>query len=185
MVRSSISKGTTMILLMKKAWNAVKITRLIISAVFLSSITACAGGVLGDSTPATVSSVSTNPGLVGQVTNSNGIRDDVNDYILAEFPDDPKKRIAATRFAQSNQRILEVMADKRPVTQDLVTKTSYAGLCFAKNLDKRSFMKQAREITARTFNTEARFRAHDEFSKQAYGMSVAASDSVNACEAAK
>lgn len=159
--------------------------RIIISTAFVLSVTACAGGLSGNSTPATASSVSTNSELVGQVTNSNGIRDDVNDYILTEFANDPKKRTAAIRFAQSNQRILEVIADNRPVTQDLVTKLSYAGLCFAENMDKKSFMKQTREITARTFNAEARFRAHDEFSKRAYGMSVATSSDVNACEAAK
>jgi hypothetical protein len=159
--------------------------RIIISTAFVLSVTACASGLSSNLTPAAASTVSTNPDLVGQITNGNGIRDDVNDYISTAFANDPKKRTAAIRLAQSNQRVLEAIAENRPVTQDLITKISYAGLCFAQNMDKKSFMKQAREITARTFNTEARFRAHDEFSKQAYGMSVATSDNVNACEAAK
>jgi hypothetical protein len=159
--------------------------RIIISTAFVLSVTACAGGLSRNSAPAATSSVPANSDLVGQVTNDNGIRDDVNGYILTRFANDPKKRTAAIRLAQSNQRVLEAIAENRPVTQDLITKISYAGLCFAQNMDKKSFMKQAREITARTFNTEARFRAHDEFSKQAYGMSVATSDNVNACEAAK
>jgi hypothetical protein len=159
--------------------------RIIISTAFVLSVTACVGGLSRNSAPAAISSVPANSDLVGQVTNDNGIRDDVNDYILTAFANDPKKRTAAIRLAQSNQRVLEVIAENRPVTQDLITKISYAGLCFAQNMDKKSFMKQAREITARTFNTEARFRAHDEFSKQAYGMSVATSDNLDACEAAK
>jgi hypothetical protein len=159
--------------------------RIIISTAFILSVTACAGGLSSNLTPAAASTVPANPDLVGRITNGNGIRDDVNDYILTAFANDPKKRTAAIRLAQSNQRVLEAIAENRPVTQDLITKISYAGLCFAQNMDKKSFMKQAREITARTFNTEARFRAHDEFSKQAYGMSVATSDNVNACEAAK
>jgi hypothetical protein len=153
---------------------------------FLSAAAAaCAGALLSNSAHASASSISGSSDLVGQITNGNGIRDDVNEYIVATFADDPKKQTAATRFAQANQRMLEVIAENKPVTQDLVTKISYAGQCFAQNMDKKSFTKQAREITARTFNTEARFRAHDEFSKQAHGMSVATSDNVNACEAAK
>jgi hypothetical protein len=123
--------------------------------------------------------------LVGQITNSNGIRDDVNDYIAAKFADDSKKRTAAVRFAQSNQRMLQVIAEGAPVTQELVTKIAYAGLCLASSFDKKAFIKQAREITARTFDTEARFKAHDAFSKQAYGKSVATADDVDPCEAAK
>jgi hypothetical protein len=159
--------------------------RIIINTLFVLFATACAGGQLSNSAHASASSVPSSSDIVGQVTNSNGIRDDINEYILATFASDPKKQTAATRFAQANQRILEVIAENKPVTQDLVTKISYAGLCFAQNMDKKSFMKQTREITARTFNTEARFRAHDEFSKQAYGMSVATSDNLDACEAAK
>jgi hypothetical protein len=159
--------------------------RIIISTAFILSVTACAGRLSGNSVPAAASSVPTSSDLVGQVTNSNGIRDDVNEYIMTAFASDPKKRTAAMRLARSNQRILEVIAENRPVTQDLITKISYAGLCFAQNMDKKSFVKQAREVTARTFNTEARFRAHDAFSKQAYGMSVATSDSLDACEAAQ
>jgi hypothetical protein len=159
--------------------------RIIISTAFILSVTACASGLSRNSAPAATSRVPANADLVGRITNSNGIRDDVNDYILTTFANDPKKRTAAIRLAQSNQRVLEAIAENRPVTQDLITKISYAGLCFAQNMDKKSFMKQAREITARTFNTEARFRAHDEFSKQAYGMSVATSDNLDACEAAK
>jgi hypothetical protein len=160
--------------------------RIIIAAALLLPATAFAGGLSGHSESAAASSApTTNSDLVGRVTNSNGIRDDVNDYILAAFAGDSKKRIAAVRFAQANQRILEVIAENRPVTQDLVTKVSYAGLCFAQNLDKKGFFKQAREITARTFNNEARFRAHDSFSKQALGMSVATSDDLDACEASK
>lgn len=159
--------------------------RFIISSAFISSVTVCAVGLVIYSTPATAANASTSTGLVGQVTNSNGIRDDVNNYILTEFSSDPKKRNAAITFAQSNQRILEVMAGNKSVTQDLVTKISYAGLCFAQNMDKKSFMKQTRELTARTFNNEARFRAHDEFSKLAHGLSVATADNVDACEAAK
>jgi hypothetical protein len=159
--------------------------RILINTMFILSATACAGGLLSNSVHASASSVPGSADLVGQVTNNNGLRDDINVYILATFASDPKKQIAATRFAQANQRILEVIAENKPVTQDLVTKISYAGLCFAQNMDKKSFMKRTREITARTFNTEARFRAHDEFSKQAYGMSVATSDNLDACEAAK
>jgi hypothetical protein len=159
--------------------------KIIISMAFILSLPACAGGLAGNSSLAAASSVSTSSNLVGQVTNSSGIRDDVNEYIMTAFASDPKKQIAAMRFARSNQRMLEVIAENRPVTQDLVTKIAYAGLCFSQNMDKKSFMKQAREITARTFNTEARFRAHDAFSQQAHGMSVATSDTVDACEAAQ
>jgi hypothetical protein len=159
--------------------------QIIISAAVILSVTACAGGSAGNSAPAAASTVPTDADLVGQVTNSNGIRDDVNNYVLTAFARDSRKRTAAIRLARSNQRVLEVIAENRPVTQDLVTKISYAGSCFAQNMDKKSFIKHAREITARTFNTEARFRAHDEFSKRAYGMSVATSSDVDACEAAK
>lgn len=159
--------------------------RSIISTAFILSLTACAGQPSENSTPAETGQVSISSALVGQVTNSNNIRDDVNSYILTAFPTDSKKRTAAIRLARSHQRMLEVIAEGRPVTPDLVIKTSYAGLCFAENMDKKAFIKQAREITARTFNTEERFRAHDEFSKQAYGMPVATSARVDACEAAK
>jgi hypothetical protein len=159
-------------------------SRIIISMAFIFSVTACAGASHNSASGAP-SGVPAHADLVGQITNSNGIRDDVNEYIFTAFANDPKKQTAAIRLAQSNQRILEVIAENRPVTQDLVTKISYAGLCFAQNMDKKSFMKQAREITARTFNTEARFRAHDKFSEQAYGMSVATSEALDACEAAK
>lgn len=154
-------------------------------AALILSVAVCNGGIPGSAALATASNVPTDFDLMGQVTNSNGIRDDVNDYILATFAGDPKKQTAAIRFAQSNQRILKVISESRPVTQDVVTKTAYAGLCFAKTFDKKGFVKQAREITARTFNTEARFHAHDAFSKQAYGMSVATSDNLAPCEAAK
>ena len=165
--------------------------RFLINTARILSVTVCLSGAananefLGMSSVVAASSAPTDSSLVGQITNSNGIRDDVNDYILTTFAKEPKKQMAAMRFAQANQRILEAVAYNKPVTQDLVTKIAYAGLCFAENMDKKSFIKQTREITARTFNTEARFRAHDEFSKQAYGMSVATSDNVDACEAAK
>jgi chemotaxis regulatin CheY-phosphate phosphatase CheZ len=158
--------------------------QIIINSIFILSA-ACAGGLLSNSAHASASSVPGSSDLVGQVTNHNGLRDDINEYILATFADDPKKQTAATRFAQANQRMLKVIAENKPVTQDLVTKISYAGQCFAQNMDKKIFTKQARELTARTFNTEARFRAHDEFSRQAHGMSVATSDNLDACEAAK
>jgi hypothetical protein len=159
--------------------------RNITNTIFFLSAAACAGALLSNSAHASTSGVPGSADLVGQVTNSNGIRDDVNDYIATTFADEPKKQTAATRFAQANQRMLEVIAANKPVTQDLVTKISYAGQCFAQNMDKKSFTKQARELTARTFNTEARFRAHDAFSRQAHGMSVATSDNLDACEAAK
>jgi hypothetical protein len=159
--------------------------RIIIAAALAVPAIAFAGQLPEHSESATASSTPAASDLVGRVTNSNGVRDDVNDYILAAFADDPKKRTAAVRFARANQHILEVVAESRPVTQELVTKISYAGLCFAQSLDRKSFLKQAREITARTFNTEARFRAHDDFSKQAFGMSVATSDDLDACEASK
>jgi hypothetical protein len=152
---------------------------------------ACAGIVLSgaaavaSAAPVADKNVSTDSELVGRVTNSHGIRDDVNDYIVATFADDPKKRTAVIRFAQSNQRILQLMAQGSPATQELVTKTAYAGLCLANSFEKKGFIKQAREITARTFNTEARFQAHDAFSRQAYGMSVATAEDVDPCEAAK
>jgi hypothetical protein len=147
-----------------------------------------AGAVaVSNAAPVAEKNVREDADLVGaeQITNSNGIRDDVHGYIAAKFSDDPKKRTAAIRFAQSNQRMLQVIAEGTPVTQELVTKTAYAGLCLASNFDKKGFVKQAREITARTFNTEARFHAHDAFSRQAYGMSVATSDNLDPCEAAK
>ncbi len=161
----------------------MKVTRT--RAALILSVAVSTGGIPGSAALAAASSVPTNSDLVGQVTNSNGIRDDVNEYILTTFVDDPKKQTAAIRFAQSNQRILKVVAESSPVTQEVVTRTAYAGLCLAKAFDKKGFVKQAREITARTFNTEARFRAHDAFSKQAYGMSVATSDNLDPCEAAK
>lgn len=157
----------------------------IISMALILSLTACATGRSESQAPAAASEVSTDSALVGQVTNSNGIRDDVNSYILTTFPADSRERTAAITLAQSHQRILEVIAQDRQVTPELVMKVSHAGLCFAENMDRKSFIKQAREITARTFNTEERFRAHDEFSRQAYGMPVAASTGVDACEAAK
>jgi hypothetical protein len=159
--------------------------KIIISMAFILTLPAYAGELANNSLPAAASSVSAGSDLVGQVTNSNGIRDDVHEYIMTTFAGDPKKQTAAMRFARSNQRMLEVIAEDRPVTQDLVTKIAYAGLCFSQNMDKKDFIKQAREITARTFNTEARFRAHDAFSQRAYGMSVATSENVDACEAAK
>jgi hypothetical protein len=157
-----------------------KMKSVFLTIVLLLSAPAFAGAMPTHSHPAM-----TELDTVGPVTNSHGIRDDVNQYLLATFADDPKKRTAAIRFAQANQRILEVVAEDRPVTQELVTQIAYAGLCLAQRLDKKSFLKQAREITARTFDTEARFRAHDVFSKQAYGMSVATSDDLDACEAAR
>jgi hypothetical protein len=162
-----------------------KVKRIFLTIVWVLSAPALAGALPAHSSSAVISNVSTEPDMVGRVTNSNGIRDDVNQYVLATFADAPEKRIAAIRFAQANQHILEVVAEDKPVTQDLVTKIAYAGLCLAQRLDKKSFFKQAREITARTFDTEARFRAHDDFSKQAYGMSVATSDDVDACEASQ
>lgn len=159
--------------------------RIIISTALVLSVTACAGRLSGNSPPAATDSRQANVDLIGRVTNSHGIRDEVNDYIQATFPRDPRRRTAAIALARSNQRVLEVIADNRPVTQDLVTRISYAGRCFAENMDKKTFVKQAREITARSFDTEARFLAHDEFSRRAYGMSVATSDSVDACEAAQ
>lgn len=162
-----------------------KMNRTLVSTALLLSLTACASGPSGNSMPARTSGVLVHSDLVGQVTNSSGIRDDVNDYIMTTFADDPKKRTAAIRFAQSNQRVLETIAQGKPVTQNIVTKISYGGLCFAQNMDQKSFMKQAREITASTFNTDVRYRAHESFSKQAYGLSVATLDNIDACEAAK
>jgi hypothetical protein len=156
-----------------------------LSIILVLSTPAFAGVLPTHSSSAVVGNVTTEPDMVGRVTNSNGIRDDVNQYVLVTFAEAPQEQIAAIRFAQANQRILEVIAEDRPVTQELVTKIAYAGQCLAQRLDKRAFLKQAREITARTFDTEARFRAHDDFSKQAYGMSVATSDEVDACEASQ
>lgn len=170
---------------MRHSYRSPMINRSIISTAFTLSLTACAGGISENSTSAAANQVSTSSALVGRVTNSNGIRDDVNSYILATFPSNSKERTAAIRLARANQRVLEVITEGRLVTPDLVMTMSYAGLCFAQNMDKKSFIKQAREITARTFNTEERARAHDEFSKQAYGMPVATSAKRDACEAAK
>jgi hypothetical protein len=160
--------------------------RIVIAAALFLPVTAVAGQSSGHAESADASSAPrADSGLVGQVTNSNGIRDDVNDYIFATFAGDSKKQIAAIRFSQANQRILEVIAGNRPITQDLVTKISYAGLCLANSLEKKDFFKQAREITARTFNNEARVRAHDDFSRQALGLSVATSDELDACKASR
>lgn len=161
------------------------LNRSIIGTAFIMSLTACAGGLSEAWAPAGASRLSTDSTLVGQVTNSNGIRDDVNGYILTTFPIDSRQRTAAIALARAHQRILEIIAEDRPVTPGLVTRISHAGLCFAQNMDEKSFIRQAREITARTFNTEERFRAHDEFSKQAYGMPVATPAELDACEAAK
>ena len=157
---------------------------IVTATALLFLLSACAGTPTAQNLAAPSSSALGQPDLLGRITNENGIRDDVNEYILAAFADAPARRMAAIRLAQSNQRILETVASDRPVTQELVTKVSYAGWCFAKSMDKKSFLKHAREITARSFNTEARFRAHDEFAKQAYGMSVATVDHVDPCEAA-
>jgi hypothetical protein len=160
--------------------------RIILAAGLLLPATAFAGEASGHAgSPAAGSAAMADADLVGRVTNSHGIRDDVNEYISSTFADDPKKQTAAIRFSQANQRILEVIAGNRPVTQDLVTKISYAGLCLANNLGKKEFFRQAREITARTFDNEARVRAHDDFSSQAHGFSVATSDDVDACEASQ
>lgn len=113
------------------------------------------------------------------------LRDEVTRYISTALTGDQKKQTAATRFAEANQRILDTMSQGSSVTQEIVTKTAYAGLCLASALDKKGFVKHAREITARTFDNQARVRAHDEFAKQAYGMSVATSDEVDPCEAAR
>lgn len=159
--------------------------RSILCTAFILSLTACAGGLFESPAPAAASRLTANPAIIGQITNANGIRDDVNSYILATFPTDSEEQAAAITLARTHQLVLEVIAENRPVTPGLVMKISHAGLCFSQAMDKKNFIKQAREITARTFNTEERFRAHDEFSKQAYGMPVATSAELDACEAAK
>lgn len=124
-------------------------------------------------------------GHVAAAAGSEGLRPAIMEYILANFATSPAKMAAAMKFAQANELVLRLIEESKPITQSEVTKIADAGLCFAQNFDRKGFVKHVRELNARSFDSEARARAHDDFQRKAFGMSIAPSIEADACGAAK
>jgi len=148
------------------AWNK----RWIILAVVLTSLPACSdvGGDQND--------------LLGSDLNDNGIRDDIDEHIKAQFANG-KEQLAAAQYAKAGQRVFLISGtaesqrqhfEALKVINDLTSATTciYSAFDGSGNSLKPAAVSQ--ELSSLTFNTRDRIRSYKRFSEaldgQAWGL---------------
>lgn len=106
--------------------------------------------------------------LTGKDADADHIRDDVGQYIDAEFGGSELARLGARQLARSFQHGL-VYADERDAAYEALHDTTAAIGCMFAHLDHDLASRIVDEIEARTVDTEERFEAYRKLQKQASG----------------
>lgn len=131
-------------------------------------------------------SASSQDSLIGVITNSKGVRDDVSAYLDRTYGQDPKKLLGASALARSSQRILEAVATNKPATSELLEDIATNLNCFTEGFGGGNMANFAyEEIMGRSYNSPARVKARALFNKSASGMMLEASEVPNPCSALK
>lgn len=125
------------------------------SAMGSSSVAAPFGGA-----PSSSSSSSSNPSisLSGIDSNSNGVRDEVESYIVAQMKE-PAAQEAALNYAQSIQSWLTLSNLSQQDAQGWIVEELDDYACLKNKAGADSARNLSREISIRTFDTAERIRA--------------------------
>ncbi len=108
--------------------------------------------------------------LIGIDSDHDGLRDDLQRWIHARFPNEPKKRSALKQLAISYMSSLQVGTDKKAL-QDHFTSMGRSVDCLYLTFGERESIRELEYLRAKALNTEMRTKKFLETDHLLDGMS--------------
>lgn len=132
---------------------------------------------------------SPDPGEAGKKTlegidsDHDGLRDDLQRWIYARFPNDPKKRAALKQLAVSYQKTLFLKHDEKEMKEDS-KRDAKSSRCLYDTFPPDDAHREAEYMQAKALNTKLRTQRYLEVNRWFDGMTLGSSytDDGSACE---